>query len=1006
MRRTISIIFLLLISTFSFTFSQVVIKEKVEIKPKINSNNYNNLSLEHIFTYKVTWIPTENYRCNIQIITCSNDTLNTGWSTNGIASISFVGNGRHHYLIEGERWFYRYIDGWHWVESSLPGGILQIFVDGIEIYNPGLLGTFSGVNGNFNLNINGTVSQCKFASLSINHFQWAECNGPNWYETDPLTLEIIEGNNYAFLYDVTTGANLGSFVQLTKYSDIQNIALKGNESAPIVTSPQTIKLKASINGVIETAETEFPSNTFTIYPWIYKDTIYSGTRNHIDLDIVNFCKNLSDEIKINAEIIGGNKYGNLVNVFTGEELQSLTGLEHDLGYTYFDYIADGIKVDSTDSVKIRISTTDSNIPTKDITMFIKPTPLEIFIEPTTIQPGDTAKITIKKRNPDGSLTDFPPEQIIEIGTVEGCAFGKILACEGSECTLEPYFYGISEGGPLYFIADSSADTGTVKIRVGLIEDAGGGVGASKIYQFDKNKTNLSKKEKSVLEKNNTGFVNQGNILKEQSLQRKTKLVKAIEERINNSTLPSSEKEKIIDKLNVARLTTSIESDYCLDVDFESEIFADSPLKVKKEEPINILLGETKYFQAKKDTNTGEIKIVEIKPDVNGVPQKKTGTENEWQWLTDNTVWGDNPVSVDTGKNYGKRMGVYWETDKPVWVDTIKKENLTIGLVRLVGRYWSKDSTYVVILKVRRNNGDSASIKIKVIKPKKLGDEHPKALDVFGYSLNVDSLCSYDGGEIGVPPQILEGHMEKETNFQNSFRYEPRLDINTQNDPSEKKKYLDDYPYYTVTSSSMGTIAMPDNHTNVKPVSYSTSPIKIGDYLVEKIANYIRYPKKDKDGNWLDPFFIGYKNSEPSKKLQKAYNKMRDSLGLNGAMQYAIDSLKKWLKTDDFKDGKKYVQSRIFSSYGMLQQIFYFACTDNIAGYAISNDKQTPETLNEIKYSIKAYKENMLKKIKNMSGNQWQDGFEGVWIKILQSYNSGELGYGKSTLKLSNKYLPK
>ena len=91
---------------------------------------------------------------------------------------------------------------------------------------------------------------------------------------------------------------------------------------------------------------------------------------------------------------------------------------------------------------------------------------------------------------------------------------------------------------------------------------------------------------------------------------------------------------------------------------------------------------------------------------------------------------------------------------------------------------------------------------------------------------------------------------------------------------------------------------------------------------------------------------------------------------------------------------------------MLQQVFYFACTDNIARYSVSNDKQTPESLNEIKYSIKAYKENIMKKIKNMSGNQCQDGFEGDWINILQSYNSNENGYGKITMHLSNKYLPK
>ena len=86
----------------------------------------------------------------------------------------------------------------------------------------------------------------------------------------------------------------------------------------------------------------------------------------------------------------------------------------------------------------------------------------------------------------------------------------------------------------------------------------------------------------------------------------------------------------------------------------------------------ILLGETKYYQARYKT-VDELIIEEAPVDANGVPHLNGG-------LAEN-VWGDNPVGViDTCSNCGQKMGVYWEKKYPVpnqWVNytvTIKKGN--------------------------------------------------------------------------------------------------------------------------------------------------------------------------------------------------------------------------------------------------------------------------------------------------------------------------------------------
>ena len=154
------------------TISQVIIKEKVEINPQ-RIIAYSPTSInEHIFTYTLTWTPSEYHRGNIQIIDCDGDTLNSGWSTSGITTISFPGNGRHHFLFQEQRWFYRNFWGWGWWGASLPGRLLQVFIDGIDLNHPqNVLGTYNGVAGNFNLNIDGSLCPSDYASLSINNIQ-------------------------------------------------------------------------------------------------------------------------------------------------------------------------------------------------------------------------------------------------------------------------------------------------------------------------------------------------------------------------------------------------------------------------------------------------------------------------------------------------------------------------------------------------------------------------------------------------------------------------------------------------------------------------------------------------------------------------------------------------------------------------------------------------------------------------------------------------------------------
>ena len=91
--------------------------------------------------------------------------------------------------------------------------------------------------------------------------------------------------------------------------------------------------------------------------------------------------------------------------------------------------------------------------------------LLVNIDPATISVGETALITVKKQMYDGSVQDFPPDQLFEVGMMEGCAAGALV--NGTDTSA--YFSGIPQ--PILFAAADSIenDEETVRIGVGLVE---------------------------------------------------------------------------------------------------------------------------------------------------------------------------------------------------------------------------------------------------------------------------------------------------------------------------------------------------------------------------------------------------------------------------------------------------------------------------------------------------------------------------------------------------------
>ena len=177
-------------------------------------------------------------------------------------------------------------------------------------------------------------------------------------------------------------------------------------------------------------------------------------------EVLNQCDTywpwLPDTVSIIKEIVQGNEYGQLWNSFTNEYGTSFTGSDIYL-------VANGIKPPQDAEIIVRLSTSDSDIDPINIVYIVKPVDLEITVVPPTIAAGDTASIIIQKKYLDGTVSDFDEWQTFEIAKIEGCALGEILV----DGETGAYFSDVYQ--PIQFVADSLAESGTVKLKIGVLK---------------------------------------------------------------------------------------------------------------------------------------------------------------------------------------------------------------------------------------------------------------------------------------------------------------------------------------------------------------------------------------------------------------------------------------------------------------------------------------------------------------------------------------------------------
>ncbi|MCZ7610166.1 MAG: hypothetical protein M5U17_08345 [Ignavibacterium sp.] len=288
------------------------------------------------------------------------------------------------------------------------------------------------------------------------------------------SINVVEGSEYVQIYlgYVPSTSETGSCSDCTEYflttdnlflqPDGECTYIKFNETKPTDTAFVKIVV-TDYSDEVYTFNVFVVNPVFTLFDYTFDHNLKRNTQ--ITLDVCaspqfGYSLNLPDTTKYNVEIITGSDFGNLVNNTTSDSGQVLNDLPHNYGCLDQIILRTNDQIQADSEIKIRVSTSDPSIEPIEITFTNL---LVVNIVPETIAPGDSAQIIPKMKNPDGSLSDFPIEQTFEIGMLDGCALGMIKTATDSGVYVDAALQ------PFYFIADTGAVEGTVKLRVGVIE---------------------------------------------------------------------------------------------------------------------------------------------------------------------------------------------------------------------------------------------------------------------------------------------------------------------------------------------------------------------------------------------------------------------------------------------------------------------------------------------------------------------------------------------------------
>ncbi len=605
-----------------------------------------------------------------------------------------------------------------------------------------------------------------------------------------------------------------------------------------------------------------------------------------------------------------------------------------------------------------------------------PGPVLVEASRTEASLGDTVTFHVRGRADDGTLVEYPDTMRFSVSLVRGASYGTLVSQEGDEEGDELYW---TLNGFTLVVADTMS-----------LEEIEIGVGAG---------PNISVPARPALSHGVKG----GPIQREKGPKHLDARSKTPMLRVGGNDVKGEG--------GIRR--ASIQDEPIGGLGFAS-------VMVKNH---TILLGETKYYQARIDSQaTGKLIIEGL--------SEPTANDN---WITSAAIWGDSSLQVVSG---GK-LGVYWDKKVAAVYTTGAQEpvmsDLPSGLIRLIGRYWDRDSTYRVRLRTATYQGRSGEITIAVERPDSLGSTHtmvtgPTRVNSVDSTWNLDSLIIEHAGREGILPQIIKGIMEKESmSFHPSYRYEPFADMQTvHNVPT----WFDStHRYWIRSATQLGNPGIP-LHNNVH--------LATGGVIQE-------YPGYQNAWSY-------YSNYDSSLYAKKHYKLMKDQW--KGYFESHLDSLLRTGVTRSLAmlQGRiladtSYVhflqdsigiigmlttvaQTRIAASYGLMQLTYYGGVmgfkeeVEESRGrseiekaewrryrYPQNNVDHLPEHINippiNLRYGVLHLRGKIRKGLRAtlFTADTWPQGLEVGYWRGLKRYNGGD-GYPNPVFGFAQDYVPR
>lgn len=194
---------------------------------------------------------------------------------------------------------------------------------------------------------------------------------------------------------------------------------------------------------------------------------------------------------------------------------------------------------------------------------------------------------------------------------------------------------------------------------------------------------------------------------------------------------------------------------------------------------------------------------------------------------------------------------------------------------------------------------------------------------------------------------------------------------------------------------------PDTHTNIHPIDYPRSPIMIYSFLADNIREYISRRR------------IFYNTDEATElnRYLSNRNNLYELQDVENPFNQALDDLINQIRNGSFQALNRIAQTRIVASYGFLQQTFYDAVDPNkqFYGFTRTASDHPPELLNQQNYLMAVYVERLEWHTNRsgieLSGYNWDEGYEERWHRSLTSYNPGDANYHTNVMSNSLEFLP-